>query len=463
MGNKESIVLIQDSVVYGVREGLKVGLLYFVWSGLVMQQIRGEKIRSLLVGIAFAFFVFLSVSLMDTGMVEKEFSYRLAGYVFFLLFFSASVVLLRFQDVNIAWNQGYWPVWAHLIVLFASFVFFAPDAIASAIYLRELAELEQSALGVYLSLGIGFIPVLMAVYLLTNRSAGRISGFFGLAQFLIFLVLLKLLLGGAAGFAESSLVPTVQRGVMKFVHDLIHQSFLYLLVPDHPMLKTSTWNFIGFFFGPDFSIALALCILLVPPVYYLYAIITAPVTYPDSADTGADRRLVRAEVRHQRIRRMVPIAVFILIVTMSWYTSGSEKAMSLYVPEPKPLIEDKGMVIIPLSTPGADLTDGKIHKFSLLVDGKGVRLLLVRKPDSSLAVTLDACEICPADGYGQRGEHVVCIYCRTPIPLETLGKPGGCNPIPLVVSITDRDVRIQMAEISNKWKLLVNSRPGGEK
>ena len=180
--------------------------------------------------------------------------------------------------------------------------------------------------------------------------------------------------------------------------------------------------------------------------------------YPDTTETGADRRLLRAEARRERARRSVPIVLFVLIVAMSWYVSGSEKGVSLYVPEPTPLIEDKGMVIIPLKSPGEDLMDGRIHKFSILLDEKSVRLLLVRKPGGPLAVTLDACEICPPEGYGQSGSNVLCIYCMTPIPLDTLGKPGGCNPIPLAASVTDRDVRIRMQEIRIKWNTLVDSR-----
>jgi uncharacterized membrane protein len=46
---------------------------------------------------------------------------------------------------------------------------------------------------------------------------------------------------------------------------------------------------------------------------------------------------------------------------------------------------------------------------------------------------------------------VVCLSCNTPIPLDTLGKPGGCNPMPLAALITDKEVRVQSAEIAEKW------------
>jgi uncharacterized membrane protein (UPF0136 family) len=451
----------QEAVIYGVREGLKLGALYMVWSGIFMQDLRGPAFRSLLSGVAAALLLFIAMSLIETGMLVRDVSHDFAGYVFFVFFFITTIVLLRFPDIDIAPAEGPWPLWAHAVVIPGSFVFFAPDFLVAAINLRDITDLKQGVFSVYGSFASGAILVLLVMYFLARRWSPSMGRFFGLAQLLIFLVLIKLLLSGAGGLAEFSLVSTVQRGVMKFVHDLVHQSFLFLLVPDHPMLKITTWNFIGFFFGPDFSITLALCILLIPPFFFLYRNITSPVVYPDGTQTGADRRLVRAEARRVRMHRMVPMTAFILLVAMSWYSSGSEKVMSLYVPEPKPLIEDKGMVMIPLLSPGMNLMDGSIHKFSVLVDGKGVRLLLVRKPDGSLAVTLDACEICPPDGYGQRDSHVLCIYCMTPIPIETLGRPGGCNPIPIASTVTDRDVRIQMEEIRSKWNVLVISRNKG--
>jgi uncharacterized membrane protein len=134
------------------------------------------------------------------------------------------------------------------------------------------------------------------------------------------------------------------------------------------------------------------------------------------------------------------------------------------VPEAKPLIGDNGAVVVPLVSPGEDLMDGRIHKFSVLVDGEAVRLLMIRTSDGRLAVTLDACEICPPEGYGQDGQRVFCIYCMTPIPVDTLGQSGGCNPIPLDAEVTERNVRVSMDEVRAKWRSLVleGGQGGGE-
>ena len=62
----------------------------------------------------------------------------------------------------------------------------------------------------------------------------------------------------------------------------------------------------------------------------------------------------------------------------------------------------------------------------------------------------------PPDGYGLTAGNVVCIYCMTPIPIETLGREGGCNPIPLEAAISDTDIRITVEEIDRMWKRVLS-------
>jgi uncharacterized membrane protein len=45
----------------------------------------------------------------------------------------------------------------------------------------------------------------------------------------------------------------------------------------------------------------------------------------------------------------------------------------------------------------------------------------------------------------------VCLYCRTPINIQSLGKAGGCNPIPLRALVTAKNVEIDVDELVRKW------------
>ena len=48
-----------------------------------------------------------------------------------------------------------------------------------------------------------------------------------------------------------------------------------------------------------------------------------------------------------------------------------------------------------------------------------------------LRTCLDACEICGDKGYFESSGSVVCRNCTSPIAISSIGRTGGCNPIPL--------------------------------
>ena len=60
-----------------------------------------------------------------------------------------------------------------------------------------------------------------------------------------------------------------------------------------------------------------------------------------------------------------------------------------------------------------------------------MRFIVIQKPDRSLAVAFDACQICGTQGYYQKGSEVICRNCASDIVIATIGTPGGCNPVPL--------------------------------
>ncbi len=325
-------------------------------------------------------------------------------------------------------------------------------------FIRDVYEMKGGHAATYASAVAGFIVPLVIAGLLLRKVRGRLGEFFGIAQLLLFLAVIKLIAGGVEGFAELSLIPSVQRGVMKFVHDVVHQTLVFVMVPDHPLLKTTVWNFIGVFFGANIALLITLTILLLPPLMFLNHSLLDPLPEPSGAASGAERRAYKAAVRADRRKKAVPAAIFVAVILVFWFAGVGGEVSRLYNPTPKPVVEDKGLVVIPLTDPTMDIMDGSVHKFVLSRDGVDIRIMVLKKPDGKLAVMLDACEICSPEGYGQTEGHVVCIYCRTPIPVETLGKPGGCNPIPLEAQVTDRDIRISVSEIGSKWDKVISGK-----
>ncbi|OOF58785.1 Fe-S-containing protein [Rodentibacter myodis] len=97
---------------------------------------------------------------------------------------------------------------------------------------------------------------------------------------------------------------------------------------------------------------------------------------------------------------------------------------------------------VPVSLDGAQqvhipieqVKDGKLHRFVWIADdGKAVRFFIInRQPNKlSLAAVFDACLLCGDQGYVMQGNQVVCVGCGVHMFIPSIGKPGGCNPVPI--------------------------------
>ncbi len=87
-----------------------------------------------------------------------------------------------------------------------------------------------------------------------------------------------------------------------------------------------------------------------------------------------------------------------------------------------------------LHIPIDKVRDGKLHRFVWIADdGKAVRFFVInRYPDRlRLGVVFDACLLCGDQGYVMEGNQVICVACGVHIFIPSIGKPGGCNPIPI--------------------------------
>jgi high-affinity iron transporter len=132
--------------------------------------------------------------------------------------------------------------------------------------------------------------------------------------------------------------------------------------------------------------------------------------------------------------------VFIVLVTAEFIYTKSVSALS-------PATEVtfvNGQVSIPLT----QIYDGDLHRFSAHENGSTVRFWLYQKPDGKVATVLDACEICGAVGFYKGPNGVVCKNCAAPINPQSVGMPGGCNPVPLKAQVTADAVIIQEADIA---------------
>lgn len=460
--------LVYEALVIGLKEGAKTGLIWLVCFSYLSLSGRKSFIKPFYAGLSVSLVLMFTAFFSLPDIVTKENTANVISmsFAFFLILSgislfhvsgaglpgkgpegtsgASSLVKERFKDTS--WPAAWW-----MAVLILTIAFFAPDLTGSMLQLRELSYMKGSGTMSYLSALIGIIiSAIVLVTIVYLYRPYRIGAYFDVPQLLLFIAMVKLFAGGASDLAELSLLPSVQRGFMKFAHDLVHQVFIFLMVPDHPLLKATFWNFIGIFFGPGFASFVSLVLLLLFPCLFLYHSLTEPVPEPEER-SNAEKRKIRSTIVTGRRRKALPVATFIVLILIAWSLRSEEAIMQMYLPKPKPVVADRGVVMIPLSSPEMNLMDGSLHKFSVSHEGKLYRLIMIKRWDNTLAAALDACEMCPPEGYGLRGDHVICVYCGTPIPVNTLGSPGGCNPIPVAFSVEGGFVRIEIREIVKKW------------
>ncbi|HEY6867314.1 MAG TPA: DUF2318 domain-containing protein, partial [Candidatus Eisenbacteria bacterium] len=142
-------------------------------------------------------------------------------------------------------------------------------------------------------------------------------------------------------------------------------------------------------------------------------------------------RLERARRQREAARRRWTGVVGVIVVGLL-ATAFAKSSRIPAQPPAEPLAFENG-------TAGFDphrLADGHLHFFSVaLPDPRGgpprsVRFFAVRV-GGEIRTCFDACEICGDKGYIESGGAVVCRNCTSPIVFSSLGRTGGCNPIPL--------------------------------
>ena len=171
------------------------------------------------------------------------------------------------------------------------------------------------------------------------------------------------------------------------------------------------------------AVLLLLCLCWTPAIHsYARAVkaATAPVA----------RRLALAE-RRSAVRLWLTTICCALVISggQLWWDLVASQPPRLSEAQPVSLAAD-GLVHIPLT----QVRDGKLHRFVWVADdGKAVRFFVInRYPDKlRFGVVFDACLLCGDQGYVMEGNQVICVACGVHIFIPSIGKPGGCNPVPI--------------------------------
>jgi FTR1 family protein len=161
----------------------------------------------------------------------------------------------------------------------------------------------------------------------------------------------------------------------------------------------------------------------------------APVPAPAN---DAERRLREAAAgRDRRVRRSTAVAATSVAAILATGFLSQAQVPAKTAGTPAPLAG--GVVRVPI----AGLGDGRVHFFETAVEGRVVRFFLARRgAGGDWVACLDACRICGDLGYYEEQTGMTCRNCTAPVNPQSLGQPGGCNPIPLASRLEGGDMVI---------------------
>jgi high-affinity iron transporter len=288
---------------------------------------------------------------------------------------------------------------------------------AETVLILSAVSLETSALLSFLGTLLGVLAAIVFGVMFVKGSVRiNLQKFFRVTTVILFFVAAQLLISGLHELSEYGILPSSKREMA-------------LIGP----IVRNEWFF--------FVTILALAALMV----LFEARRRQPEPRPESP---AERRKATWSTRRERLWMVSVYAtsfIFIVLVTAEFIYAKSVNALS-------PATEvsfSKGAVSIPL----AQVSDGDLHRFSARENGTEIRFLLYKKPDGNVVAVFDACEICGSVGFFKGPNGLVCKNCASPINAQSVGTPGGCNPVPLRLASNADTVVIQEADLTTRTKL----------
>lgn len=430
---------LRDAFVIAMVMSSEAALMYLALSSFVRSSgisgIRYALLAFLLLGMGLGVYAYIA----PAGSAVKSIFYFLDGVRFYLLLFFVFVAIMARGLFFVSGSSKsrideLMKVLLRIILLATCFFWLLPESSAVSRAIRNLGVLEDRdalfALMVFCGLLIpAVVAALFEKYFLSKRNDQSVA----ISILLGYLFALKII--GLTGL-RAGLKPVAMRFIIfisNAFHDIFHVFFVMFQLPDHPFLKMEVYQGILYFLSPLTHAVVASIVITAIVAAGLNAFLKRPDVEISSILREPDRRIAKANFLRSNARAMFIVVITILLV---WggliYTERSEKN-ALLDPVPIPVVDDgEGFVIISMDTMLGDTIPSQMRKYSYSSEGNTIVFMTIRKADNALAIALDMCTVCQPKGYAQIDSfQILCKYCNTPIPVSTVGIPGGCNPIPI--------------------------------
>jgi len=403
-----------EALVITLREGVEAALVLAIAAGLLERQGQSARVPALLAGAAVAIAVSVVLSVLATRilwneeLVEGVAMLVAAGFVLTLTVWMWRAAPRMKQEITAGLARGLGGG-AFGVALFG-FVMVVREGFETAVFLAA-ARFDSGGLQTWSGAALG-LALATAFGVLFARGTLKVPlrAFFSITTAVLAMLAFRLLVGGLHELSEARVLPA-SRTEMAIVGPIVKNELLLFTL----------------------TLAVALAWMLLGAGRR-----AAPEAAPGAS---AEARLARAAAARERtwVRAFGLLGAVVVGLLATAFVTRAR------IPPPEPataLFAEAGEV----SLEAAELADGRLHFYLVALESGPVRWLALRA-GGTIHVNLDACEICGPTGYFQEAGALVCRNCTSPIVPASLGRGGGCNPIPVPHRLEQGRVIVRVADL----------------
>jgi len=405
-----------EAFIITLREGVEAALIVGITLAYLKKAGQERLRRAVYAGLITAFLGSIGVAILLSRLQLNEDQFE--GWIMLVsAFFVITMVIFMMRTgrkmkgeiegkIGALADRG-----SHLGIFLFVLLMVLREGVETVLILAGVS-FNTSALMSFLGTLMGVLAaVVFGVVFVKGSVRINLQKFFRVTSAILFFVAAQLVVSGLHELSESGVLPSSKREMA-------------LIGP----IVSNDWFF--------FITIVALAALMV--LFELKRREVGPL--PESA---AQRRKVLWTAKRERLWMASVYAssfVFILLVTAQFIYAKSSSSLS---PATEVTFQN-GEIRIPVT----HMYDGELHRYVVKENGVPVRFWLYQKPDGKIATVFDACEICGAVGfYKSPNGGVICKNCAAPINPQSVGTPGGCNPVPMKAEVTASEVIIREADV----------------
>jgi FTR1 family protein len=410
-----------EAFIITLREGVEAALIVGITLAYLAKIERPDLRRSVFWALGTAFFASVALALVISRLNWNQDVFE--GWVMLAAaFFVVTMIIFMMRTGRrlkgeIEGKVGLLAGEGSKLGLFAFIFLMVLREGVETVLILSAVSLNSSELLNFLGTLLGVAAaVLFGVMFVKGSVRINLQKFFRVTTVILWFVAAQLLVSGLHELSENGVLPSSKRE-MAIIGPIVSNDLFF------------------------FVTILALAALMILFEYRRRVPVSQPVT-------SAERRKAEWSARRERFWMMsvyMASFVFIVLVTAQFIYAKSLSALS----PATPVTFTNGQVTIPL----AQVSDGDLHRFKAIENGVEVRFWLYKKPDGNVATLIDACEICGAVGFYKSSAGVICKNCAAPINPQSIGMPGGCNPIPLKATTTADSVIIREADLAEHSRI----------